>query len=44
LLQGNVPWILSNPIFVGVVHEPRPSRSAAAIRAQLAKSGDAYKR
>jgi hypothetical protein len=44
LLQGNVPWILSNPIFVGIVHEPRPSRSVAAIRAQLAKSGDAYKR
>jgi len=44
LLRGNVPWILSNPIFVGMVHQPRPSRSVAAIRAQLAKSGDAYKR
>ena len=39
LLQENVPWILSNPIFVGMVHEPRPLHSAAAIRAQLAKSG-----
>ena len=44
LLQANVPWILSNPIFVGMVREPRPSHSAAAIRAQLAKSADAYKR
>ncbi len=44
LLQENVPWILSNPIFVGMVHEPRPLHSAAAIRAQLAKSADAYKR
>jgi hypothetical protein len=44
LLQANVPWILSNPIFVGMVHEPPPLHSAAAIRAQLAKSGDAYKR
>ncbi len=44
LLQENVPWILSNPIFVGMVHEPRPLHSAAAIRAQLAKGGDAFKR
>ena len=44
LLHENVPWILSNPIFVGLAHEPRPLHSAAAIRAQLAKSGDAFKR
>ncbi len=44
LLHENVPWILSNPIFVGMVHRPRPPHSVAAIRAQLAKSADAYKR
>jgi hypothetical protein len=44
LLQANVPWILSNPIFVGVVREPRPPHTTSAIRAQLAKSADAYKR
>jgi hypothetical protein len=44
LLQANVPWILSNPIFVGIVRESRPPHSIAPIRAQLAKSADVYKR
>jgi hypothetical protein len=44
LLPVNVPWILSNPIFVGVVHEPRPPRASIAIRAQLPKNTNSYKR
>jgi hypothetical protein len=44
LLQANVPWILSNPIFVGAVHGPPPARTATAIRAQLPKRADSYKR
>jgi Transposase, Mutator family len=30
LLSANVPWILSNPIFVGMVHESLPARGFAA--------------
>jgi hypothetical protein len=44
LLPVNVPWILSNPIFVGVVHEPRPPHASIAIRAQLPKNTNSYKR
>jgi hypothetical protein len=44
LLQANVPWILSNPIFVGVAREPRPPHTSIAIRAQLPKSTNSYKR
>src|SRR3984957_2587992 len=44
LLQANVPWILSNPIFVGMVHEPHPRHTSIAIRAQLSKSPNSYKR
>jgi hypothetical protein len=44
LLQANVPWILSNPIFVGAVREPLPAHTFTAIRAQLAKRADSYKR
>jgi hypothetical protein len=44
LLQANVPWILSNAIFVGVVRKPAPGRTLIAARAQLAKSVDSYKR
>ena len=44
LLQANVPWILSNPIFVGMVHEPHPPHTSIAIRAQLPKSANSYKR
>jgi hypothetical protein len=44
LLQENVPWILSNPIFVGVVRAPVPARTFTAIRAQLARRADSYKR
>jgi hypothetical protein len=44
LLQANVPWILSNPIFVGVVREPLPAQTVTAIRAQVAKRADSYKR
>jgi hypothetical protein len=36
LLRADVPWILSNPIFVGVGREPLPSRHFTTIRAQLA--------
>ena len=38
LLRADVPWILSNPIFVGVGREPQPSRHFTTIRAQLAPS------
>jgi hypothetical protein len=44
LLQANVPWILSNPIFVGAVRERRPAQTLTTIRAQLATSTDFYKR
>jgi len=44
LLQANVPWILSNPIFVGAVREPLPARNYTAIRAQLARHAHSYKR
>jgi hypothetical protein len=44
LLQENVPWILSNPIFVGAVRAPVPTRSFTAIRAQLARRAESYKR
>jgi hypothetical protein len=43
-LQANVPWILSNPIFVGMIHEPHPPHTSIAIRAQLSKSPNSYKR
>jgi hypothetical protein len=36
LLRADVPWVLSNPIFVGVVREPLPARHFTTIRAQLA--------
>ncbi len=36
LLRADVPWILSNPIFVGVGREPLPARHFTTIRAQLA--------
>ncbi|HEY4949637.1 MAG TPA: hypothetical protein VIH88_04830 [Candidatus Acidoferrales bacterium] len=41
LLRADVPWILSNPIFVGVGREPQPSRHFTTIRAQLAPSSAA---
>jgi hypothetical protein len=44
LLQVKVPWILSNPIFVGVVHEPQSPHMSIAVRAQLPKSTNSYKR
>ena len=44
LLRGNVPWILSNPIFVGVVRAPLPARTFTAIRTQLERRADSYKR
>jgi hypothetical protein len=43
-LQVKVPWILSNPIFVGVVHEPLSPHMSIAVRAQLPKSANSYKR
>jgi hypothetical protein len=44
LLQTNAPWILSNPIFVGMVHEPGLPHPSVAIRAQLPKTANSYKR
>jgi hypothetical protein len=44
LLPANVPWILSNPIFVGVVRGPRPAHTFTTVRAQLPKRADSYKR
>jgi hypothetical protein len=41
LLRADVPWILSNPIFVGVGRAPLPSRHFTTIRAQLAPSSAA---
>jgi hypothetical protein len=38
LLRADVPWILSNPILVGVGREPLPARRFTTIRAQLAPS------
>jgi hypothetical protein len=35
LLRNDVPWILSNPIFVGVGREAMPARRFTTIRAQL---------
>jgi len=34
-LRPNVPWILSNPIFVGTGSETAPPRRFTTIRAQL---------
>jgi hypothetical protein len=41
LLRADVPWILSNPIFVGGGREPLPARHFTTIRAQLAPSSAA---
>ena len=42
LLRADVPWILSNPIFVG--REAAPAGRLTAIRAQLAQRAEWYKR
>ncbi len=42
LLQSNVPWILSNPIFVGTVRGPHPVQTQTTTRGQLAKSSGFY--
>jgi len=44
LLRADVPWILSNPIFVGVEREPLPGRRFTTIRAQLGPRAEWYKR
>jgi hypothetical protein len=44
LLAADVPWILSNPIFVGVVREPFPTHRLRTIRAQEARHVNFYKR
>jgi hypothetical protein len=44
LLAADVPWILSNPIFVGVKRESLPARNSKTIRAQLVKHAEFYKR
>jgi hypothetical protein len=43
LLRPDVPWILSNPIFVGAFREPLLARSFPPVRAQLAKRAGSYK-
>jgi hypothetical protein len=43
LLRPEVPWIMSNPIFVGVIRQtPRPA--APTAHASLPKRGEAYQR
>ena len=44
LLRPDVPWILSNPIFVGTGREAMPTRRFTTIRAQLAPRAEWYKR
>jgi hypothetical protein len=44
LLRADVPWILSNPIFVGRERQALPAPHFTTIRAQLAKRADSYKR
>lgn len=44
LLRADVPWILSNPIFVGVERGPLPERHFRTVRTQLVRSGEGYKR
>lgn len=44
LLRADVPWILSNPIFVGAGREDMPTRRFATIRAQLPGRTEMYKR
>ena len=44
LLRADVPWILSNPIFVGVEREALPTRRFTTIRAQLSGRAEMYKR
>jgi hypothetical protein len=38
LLQSNVPWILSNPIFVGTVRGSHPAQTLTTTHAELAKN------
>lgn len=46
LLRPDVPWIISNPIFVGVVRDPQPPRTAnfQSARALAPNPSDRYKR
>jgi hypothetical protein len=44
LLRADVPWILSNPIFVGTGREAVPARRFTTIRAQLGPPAEWYKR
>ena len=44
LLPADVPWILSNPIFVGVGREVAPAGHVTMIRAQLRPRAEWYKR
>jgi hypothetical protein len=44
LLRIDVPWILSNPIFVGVGREVAPEGHVTTIRAQLRARAEWYKR
>jgi hypothetical protein len=44
LLRADAPWILSNPIFVGVGREAPPVGHLTTIRAQLRPRTEWYKR
>ncbi|MFZ0886354.1 MAG: hypothetical protein WAN14_23330 [Candidatus Acidiferrales bacterium] len=44
LLRPNVPWIISNPIFVGVSRESARPAAAQTAHAALPKPSEAYKR
>jgi hypothetical protein len=45
LLRADVPWIISNPIFVGVVRDSqRPPGNSQTARALLPKHVELYKR
>ncbi len=45
LLGADIPWIISNPIFVGVVRDSqRPAGNSQTARALLPKHVELYKR
>lgn len=44
LLRADVPWIISNPIFVGVGRDLQPSNRSQTARAALTKRAELYKR
>lgn len=44
LLRADVPWMISNPIFVGVGRDVQPPSYSQTARAALAKRAELYKR